>query len=99
MANKKFSEQITLANTNEFINKIKIALLIRANELYLSVSPQNLKTLQKCSSILKSGASEAQTIALVIAASNSTISAIAPAVPDDDTIQSAVNQVLPLLID
>lgn len=89
-----FTDQATLATDNAFINKCKVAMLFRANQLNTSATAQTYLTLSKMNTILQNGASDASRMAWLVATGNSTIAAAAPAVPNDSDTQFAVNTFL-----
>lgn len=95
-----FADKATLAGDNAFINKIRVAMIFRANELLTSTAAQSsttLKTLTSADGIFRSAASDAPSMAWRVAAGNATIGAAAPAVPIDSDVQFAVNTLLALL--
>lgn len=95
-----FADKATLATDNAFINKCRVAMLFRANELLSSTAAQNATTratLVSMDGIFRNAGSDAPSMAWRIAAGNSTIGAAAPAVPIDSDIQFAVNTFLALL--
>ncbi len=95
-----FAEKATLAVDNVFINKVRVALIFRANELLTSTAAQSATTknaLNTADGIFRSAASDASNMAWRIAAGNATIGAAAPAVPIDSDVQFAVNTLLALL--
>lgn len=92
-----FADKATLATDNAFINKVRVALIFRANELLTSTTAQNVRTLNSMNSIFLSAGSDALSMAWRVAASNSTIGSAAPAVPIDSDVQFAVNTILTLL--
>ena len=87
-----FADQATLAGDNAFINKCRAAMIFRAVELVNSSTAQNLATLSKMDSIIRSAAGSAEVMARLIASGNATIAAASPAVPIDSDVQFAVNQ-------
>lgn len=88
-----FADQATLASDNTFINQVRAALLFRANELLALASPPSpkLNTLQQATNIIRNAGGDAPSMAWVIATTNPTIAAAAPAVPPDGDVQFAVN--------
>jgi len=95
-----FAEKATLAVDNAFINKIRVALIFRANELLTSTAAQSAATrgaLNNADTIFRSAGSDAPSMAWRVAAGNATIGAAAPAVPIDSDVQFAVNTILALL--
>lgn len=95
-----FADKATLATDNAFINKVRVALIFRANELLVSTAAQSagtLKALTNADGIFRGAASDAPSMAWRVAASNATIGAAAPAVPIDSDVQFAVNTILALL--
>jgi hypothetical protein len=88
-----FSDQAVLASDNAFINKCRAAMLFRANELMAMASPPvpRLGTLQQATQIIRSSGSDASNMAWIVATTNPTIAAAAPAVPTDGDVQFAVN--------
>jgi len=95
-----FAEKATLAVDNAFINKIRVALIFRANELLASTAAQGAGTkaaLTSADAIFRTAGSDAPSMAWRVAAGNATIGAAAPAVPIDSDVQFAVNTILALL--
>jgi hypothetical protein len=95
-----FADKATLATDNSFINKVKVALIFRANELINSTSAQSLATYDvvgHAKAIFQNAGSDAPSMAWRVAASNATIGAAAPAVPIDSDVQFAVNTILTAL--
>lgn len=95
-----FADKATLANDNAFINKVRVALIFRANELINSTSAQNLATYEavgNAKAIFQNAGSDASSMAWRVAAGNATIGAAAPTVPIDSDVQFAVNTLLALL--
>lgn len=88
-----FTDQATLASDNAFINKVRAAMLFRANELLaLATTPSpKLKTLQQATNIIANAGGDAASMAWVVATTNATIAGAAPAVPVDGDVQFAVN--------
>lgn len=86
-----FTDQATLANTNEFIDKCRAAMLFRAVELINSQTPQTLAVLSKMHSILSSAGAGAENMAWLVATGNATVAAAAPEVPSDGDVQFVVN--------
>lgn len=89
-----FADKATLASDNAFINKCRAAMLFRAVELTNSATAQTFVTLSKMSAILQNAGSGAPNMAWLVAAGNSTIGGLAPAVPNDSDTQFAVNTFL-----
>lgn len=95
-----FADKATLATDNAFINKCKVAMIFRANELLTSTAAQSAATLNALTDadiIFRNAASDAPSMAWRVAAGNATIGAAAPAVPIDSDVQFAVNTLLALL--
>lgn len=95
------TDKATLATDNTFINKVRAAMIFRANELLASTAAQSsatLKTLALADGIFRNAANDAATMAWRVAASNATIGAAAPAVPIDSDVQFAVNTILVALL-
>lgn len=93
-----YSEQITLANDNTFIGKVRVALIFRANQLYTSATAQTYRTLAQANTILGNAGADAPKYAFLVATANPTIAAAAPAVPSDGDTQYAVNTILSSLL-
>lgn len=95
-----FAEKATLAVDNAFINKCRVAMIFRANELLTSTAAQASGTraaLINADTIFRNAAADAPSMAWRVAAGNATIGAAAPAVPIDSDTQFAVNTFLALL--
>lgn len=95
-----FADKATLATDNAFINKVRVAMIFRANELLVSTAAQSattLKALTAADSLFRNAASDAPNMAWRVAAGNATIGAAAPAVPIDSDVQFAVNTLMALL--
>ncbi len=92
-----FSEQATLATDNSFINKCKVAMLFRANQI-LSDADTNpgYKQMIQMQTIVNNAGGDAPNMAWKVATGNATIAAAAPAVPSDGDTQFAVNTQLDL---
>lgn len=92
-----FAEQATLATDNAFINKCRVAMIFRANQLMTSATAQTVRTLDQANTILNNSGNFAPTMAWLVATGNATISAAAPIVPNDADTQFAVNTMLDLI--
>lgn len=92
-----FADKATLAGDNAFINKCRVAMIFRANELLTSSTAQSVKTLTAMDGIFRNAASDAPSMAWRVSAGNATIGAAAPVVPIDTDVQFAVNTILALL--
>lgn len=86
-----FAEQATLANDNAMIDKCRVAMLFRANELLSSQTAQKLAVLQQAKNIVTNAGADAPSMAWKLATGNATIAAAAPAVPSDGDVQFSVN--------
>lgn len=93
-----YQDQATLASMNEFIAQVRVAMVKRAVEKYYSLDPQPFEILEQAKRILDSGASDADRIALLVATSDPTIAAAAPAVPSDSATLAGVILVLDALL-
>lgn len=94
-----FSDQATLATDNAFIGKCRVALVKRAVELANSADAKSLPQLRQVAEILSTGGeSHASRMAWLVGAGNPTIASAAPAVPNDQDTQYAVNVQLALLL-
>ena len=94
------TDKATLATDNAFINKVRVAMIFRANELLASTSAQNAGTrvaLVNADTIFRNAGSDAPSMAWRVSAGNATIGAAAPVVPSDSDTQFAVNTLLALL--
>ena len=89
-----YADQVTLASTTSFVQKVQVALLFRANQNMTSTAAQNpamMAVLAQAHNILSNGGSDAQRYAWIVATCNPTIAAAAPAIPSDGDTQYAVN--------
>lgn len=93
-----YAEQATLAVTNEFIDKVRVAMVKRGIEKYFATTAQEFGVLEQARNILRSGANDAPLIALLTVVGNTNIAAAAPVVPDDATVQAGVVVVLDALL-
>jgi hypothetical protein len=109
-----YAEQATLANTSEFIDLCRVALIKRVVELDTNNAslvtelmgkasdPASSKFMLSTSSlatrIIGDAESFAKRMAWLVAAGNPTIGVNAPAVPKEGDVQFAVNTFLPKLI-
>lgn len=95
------ADKAALAVDNAFIAKCRVAMIFRANELLTSTAAQSAATrasLNAMDALFRSAGSDAANIAWRVAASNASIGAAAPAVPNDSDTQFAVNTVLAALV-
>jgi hypothetical protein len=93
-----FAEQAQLANDTTFIEKVRVAMILRAVELINSASAQNYRVLVQMNGIVNGGGSDAARMAALIVSGISTIGAAAPVHPTDAALQTAVNTVLTVLL-
>lgn len=93
-----YADQATLATTNAFIDLCKVALLKRAVELSDGTDKLDAPTLNTIASIMQDAGGYASRMAWLIAATNATVGASAPAVPSQGDLQFCVNTLLPKLV-
>jgi hypothetical protein len=109
-----YADQATLANTSEFIDLCRVALIKRAVELDTNnaslvtelmgkasdpaSSKFMLSTTSLATRIISDADGYAKRIAWLVAAGNPTIGGNAPEVPKESDVQFAVNTFLPRLI-
>jgi hypothetical protein len=93
-----YQDQAYLASLNDFITLVKVALLKRAVELDDGSTKQTVGTLNLISSIMSDPDSYAKRMGWLIAATNATVGAAAPAVPSASDVQYCVNTLLPKLV-
>lgn len=93
-----YTDQATLASMNEFIEKVRVAMVKRAIDRYYSTTAQTFSVLEQSRDVLKNGANEAPRVALLVAVGDSTISAGAPTVPTDAQTLAGVNLVMDALL-
>jgi hypothetical protein len=92
------SDIATLASLNEFIVKVRVALVKRAVEIDAGSDRQSASTLNTVAGIMSDSEDIAKRMAWLVAAGNPTIAAAAPAVPSEGDTQYAVNTMLPKLV-
>lgn len=93
-----YTDQATLAQTNEFIALVKVALLKRAVELDDGNAKLDVGTLNLIFAIMQDPDTYAKRMAWLIAGTNATVGAAAPAVPTESDVQYCVNTLLPKLV-
>lgn len=97
MANT-FSDKATLATSNEFINQVKLALIQRSNELLVAAEKFERAELNQANVIFRNAGNDAALTAWLIVITDATVAASAPNIPADADVQTAVNNVLPMLL-
>ena len=88
----------TLASLNDFIARVRVALIKRAVEIDAGSDRQSAATLNGVASIMSNSEDIAKRMAWLVAAGNPTIAAAAPSVPSEGDTQYAVNTMLPKLV-
>lgn len=93
-----FEEKATLATDNTFINKCRVAMLFRANEVLNSqdAAVKTYSRMGQAKGIVNNAGGDASSMAWKVATGNATIGAAAPAVPSDGDTQFSVNVQLDL---
>lgn len=93
-----FAEQATLATDNTFIDKCRVAMLFRANQVLTSaeLNDKTSKKIIQAKGIISNAGGDALNMAWKVATGNATIAGAAPAVPVDGDVQFAVNTQLVL---
>ena len=93
-----YADQAALATSNEFIAKVRVAIIKAALDIFLGTDRKSVEMLQLVSNILIDSESYAKQMAWLIAGGNATVGAAAPAVPDDGALSWCVNDMLPKLV-
>jgi len=88
----------TLASLNDFIARVRVALIKRAVEIDAGSDRQSAAMLNGVAGIMGNSEDIAKRMAWLVAAGNPTIAAAAPAVPSEGDTQYAVNTMLPKLV-
>lgn len=92
-----FADQAALAENSDFVNKCRVSMIFRANQVMTQTIAQTTGTrenLNQAATILSNAGADAPNMAWRVATGNSTIAAAAPAVPIDGDVQFAVNTML-----
>lgn len=93
-----YAEQAELAVNAAFVNKVRVALIKAALDIFAGTDRQSVGTLGLVASVLTDSDAYAQKMAWLIAAGNATVGAAAPAIPDDGALSWCVNDMLPKLV-
>jgi hypothetical protein len=93
-----YADQAALAVNNEFIAKVRVALIKKALDIFAGADRQSVGTLNLVTAILSDSDGYAARMAWLIAAGNSEVGTNAPAIPDDGALSWCVADMLPKLV-
>jgi len=94
-----FLDQYALSTNNDFLAKVRCAMIFRATEVWNNSQKFSYSTLEQAKIILTDRSSGMfEMIARYVASGNATIAAAAPAMPSDGDVQFAVNTMLSSLL-
>ena len=93
-----YADQATLASMNEFIDKVRVAMISQAITRYFSAEPQTFQVLQQAKVVLDNGGVDAGRIAALVATGVPSIASAAPAVPSDANTLAGIIVVMDALL-